>query len=65
MCKEKKLHLGWLSMPSMLRCIGSIFDLSGNSLSIDLPKDPAQADLEAIRSDWEAIGEDFRKIISY
>lgn len=49
-------HTNNYSLPGFLQGIGSIFDLFSD---VKLIKMDTRSDYEVIKSDWQAIGEDF------
>ncbi len=50
--------------PSFLEGLARILDLGGTLNEYNQSETPDDADLVALRSDWEAIGEDFRGVLS-
>lgn len=51
------------ALPSVLQGIGSILDLGGVVHRYATSPSGAEADSLAIRSDWEAIGQDLRRAV--
>jgi hypothetical protein len=50
--------------PSFLEGVARIFDLGGTLNEYNRSAMPEEADFVALRSDWEAIGMDFRGVVS-
>jgi len=51
-----------------LRGMGSLLDINGSLLSQNpypLDGDPAEQDLKALESDWQAVGESIREAMGY
>lgn len=48
---------------SFITGIGSAFNLFGNYYNLNYSDSPGEADLLAMRSDWNAVGNDIRKSI--
>ena len=46
--------------PSLLRGVGRSFDLWGQLNQYNTSATPADADILALRSDWEVVAQDFR-----
>ena len=46
-----------------LKGMGSVFDLSGSCYSEDIQRILNRTDAEAIASDWESVGNSFRKVL--
>jgi hypothetical protein len=46
--------------PSFLKGAARVFDLGGVLTEFQLARTPAQSDLLALQSDWEAVGRDIR-----
>ncbi|MCF8235086.1 MAG: hypothetical protein K9G67_08290 [Bacteroidales bacterium] len=56
---EKKLRTDFLvSTPSFLSGFGSIYNLSGKNYSYNSSETDIEADRNAIRNDWQMIGQD-------
>jgi|SwirhisoilCB1_FD_contig_21_24546325_length_437_multi_4_in_0_out_0_1 hypothetical protein len=50
--------------PSILEGLARILDLGGTLNEYNQSATPEEADLVALRSDWEAIGSDFRGLLN-
>ena len=51
-------------MPSFVLGIAAVLDLGGTLKDPVSDKDPLEKDMEALRSDWLAVGEDLRSAMS-
>lgn len=57
--------IGSLRQSALLRGAASAFDLTGNTRrQYDFSPTPAEADLKALRADWEATGDDMRAALN-
>lgn len=50
--------------PSFMEGVARLFDLGGTLNEYNRSTTPEEADLLALRSDWEALGQDFRTVIT-
>lgn len=60
--KKSKKKKGAFLLPtvSFVTGMGSIFNVSGNFYQFKTSRTPLEADMRAIKSDWEKVGEDFK-----
>ncbi len=64
MKKNKKFRLVFpFSRPSFLTGFGSVLNIAGHSSRFRASLRDPDADAKALASDWEAIGNDFRKVM--
>jgi hypothetical protein len=43
--------------------VGSIFNISGQFYDAEIERILNQSDADALKSDWDAVGKDFKKIL--
>lgn len=53
-----------IKVVGILKAISTIFDLWGNNVKIKLPDDPIARDINALKSDWEIVGNDLQWTIN-
>jgi hypothetical protein len=49
--------------PSFLEGFARLFDLGGTLNRYNISESPEEADVRALRADWEAVGDDLRQAI--
>ena len=49
------------AIPDFAQGVGSLFDVFGTLNQYNNAESPEEADYEALRSDWQAIGDDLRQ----
>jgi hypothetical protein len=53
-----------LPRSSFLIGVGSVMNIRGQTFSYNVSESPAQADMLALQSDWQVIGDDLREVIN-
>lgn len=63
MKKNNEISTSFLfSTSSFLLGLGSIFNIAGNYYEFNTSSNGKEADAKAIRSDWEAVGNDMKEV---